>query len=98
MAWSDAVGAMGSAFINLGGSLIKSNQDIKNAQFQANAQLQALDKQYQIALTNQQTIAMQNQQNKPKVEGDGKNNIPLYIGLGVGGILVLGIVIYAIKK
>jgi len=94
---TDILKAIAPALVGLGTSLIINNQNVKNAQGQANATQQALDTQYQIALQNQQNIKLMQQagQAPPPQE---KSNLPLYIGLGVGGVLVLGIVIFAVTR
>jgi hypothetical protein len=93
--WADLAGSL----IGFTGGLIMNNQNVKNAQAQAEATQQALDKQREIALINQQTVAMQNQANKPQVtDTNTKSNLPLYIGLGVGGVLILGLVVYAVTR
>lgn len=94
----DLTKSLAPAILGLGTQLIINNQNVQNAQGQANAQQQALNTQYQIALANQQTVALQNQANRPQVTDSGGSKLPLYIGLGLGGVLVLGLVIYAIRK
>lgn len=66
-------------------------------QAQANAQLKASETQLEIARLNAQTEASKLDflKNKPS---DGKSNTGLYIGLGVGGVLVLGLVVYFVVK
>jgi hypothetical protein len=77
--------------------MIINNQNVKNAQGQANATQEALNTQYQIALQNQQNIKLMQQagQAPPPQE---KSNLPLYIGLGVGGVVILGVVIFAVTR
>lgn len=94
----DLVKNIAPAIVGLGTQLIINNQNVQNIKGQANSQQQALDKQYQIALANQQTLALQNQANKPQVTDSGGSKVPLYIGLGLGGVLVLGLVVYAIRR
>jgi hypothetical protein len=94
---TDILKAIAPALVGLGTSLIINNQNVKNAKGQANATQQALDTQYQIALKNQENIrAMQQAGQAPPPKE--KSNLPLYIGLGVGGVLVLGIVIFAVTR
>lgn len=96
--WGGIVKEIAPAVVGLGGQLIMNNQNVQNAQGQANAQLQALQTQYQIALANQQTVALQNQMNKPQVTDSGGSKVALYVGLGLGGVLILGLAIYAVRK
>ena len=93
----DIFKAIAPAFAGLGVSLIMNNQAVKNAKGQANATQEALNTQYQIALQNQQNIKLMQQagQAPPPQE---KSNLPLYIGLGVGGVVILGVVIFAVTR
>ncbi len=94
---TDILKAIAPALVGLGTSLIMNNQAVKNAKGQANATQQALDTQYQIALKNQENIRAMQQAGKEPPPKE-KSNLPLYIGLGVGGVLVLGIVIFAVTR
>ncbi len=94
----DLTKSLAPALLGLGTQLIINNQNVQNAQGQANAQQQALQTQYQIALANQQTVALQNQANRPQVTDSGGSKVALYVGLGLGGVLILGLVIYAVRK
>jgi hypothetical protein len=95
--WGGIVKSIAPALVGLGTSLIINNQNVQNAQGQANATQEALNTQYQIALQNQQNIKLMQQagQAPPAQE---KNNTALYIGLGVGGVVILGIVIFAVTR
>lgn len=97
MDWGKLVNAVAPAIVGLGTGLIMNNQAVKNAQGQANAQQEALNAQYAIALQNQKNIELMKQsgQAPPKEE---KSNLPLYIGLGIGGVLVIGVVIFAVTR
>ena len=94
----DLIKNIAPAIVGLGTQLVINNQNVQNIKGQANAQQRALDTQYQIALANQQSLALQNKGNAPKVTDSGGSKVPLYIGLGLGGVLVLGLVIYAIRR
>ena len=95
--WGQIIQSIAPALVGLGAGLVMNNQAKKNAQGQANATQQALDTQYQIALQNQQNIKLMQQAGQAPPEKE-KSNLPLYIGLGVGGVLVLGIVIFAVTR
>jgi hypothetical protein len=95
--WGGIIGSVAPALVGLGTGLIMNNQAVQSAKGQANAQQQALDAQYAIALQNQRNIQAMQQQAKAPVKEE-KNNLPLYIGLGVGGVLVLGVVIFAVTR
>jgi hypothetical protein len=94
---SDLFKTLATGLLTLGTGLILNNQAVQNAKGQANDTQKALDTQYQIALQNQRNIKLMQQagQEAPPKE---KSNLPLYIGLGVGGVLVLGIVIFAVTR
>lgn len=64
---------------------------------QARIQAEASKDQVEIARINAQIEASKLDflKNKPS---DGKSNTGLYIGLGVGGVLVLGLVVYFVVK
>jgi hypothetical protein len=95
--WGKIFESVAPALVGLGSSLIINNQNVQNAQGQANATQEALNTQYQIALQNQQNIKLMQQagQVTPPKE---KSNLPLYIGLGVGGVVILGVVIFAVTR
>jgi hypothetical protein len=95
--WGGIVKAIAPAVVGLGTGLIMNNQAVKNAQGQANAQQEALNAQYAIAQQNEKNIQLMNQLGKdaPKEE---KSNLPLYIGLGLGGVLVVGVIIFAVTR
>jgi hypothetical protein len=94
--WSKIIGSIAPALVGLGAGLIMNNQNVQNAKGQANAQQDALNKQYEIARQNALNIqAMQQAGKEPPKE---KSNTALYIGLGVGGVVLLGIVIFAVTR
>ena len=95
--WSGIVKSIAPALVGFGTGMIANNQAVKNAQGQANATQQALDTQYQIALQNQQNIKLMQQagQAPPTKE---KSNTALYVGLGIGGVVILGVVIFAVTR
>ena len=96
--WSGLVKAVLPSVLGLGTCLIMNNQNVQNAQGQANAQQQQLDTQYAIALANQQAIAVQNQGGGKTVEPPPKSNTALYIGLGVGGLVLISVIIFAVTR
>ena len=95
--WSGIVKSIAPAVVGLGTSMIINNQNVKNAQGQANATQKALDTQYQTALQNQENIRLMQQASQTPPEKE-KSNLPLYIGLGVGGVAILGVVIFAVTR
>lgn len=94
--FSDIFKAVAPALVGFGTGLIMNNQNVQNAKGQANAQQDALNTQYAIAQQNAKNIqAMQQAGKEPPKE---KSKLPLYIGLGVGGVVVLGVVIFAVTR
>jgi len=94
--WTDVIKAVIPTFVEFGTGMIMNNQAVQNAKGQANAQQEALNAQYAIALQNEKNIKLMQQSNQaPPKE---KSNLPLYIGLGVGGVLVIGVVIFAVTR
>jgi hypothetical protein len=87
-----------SGILGLGTGLILSNQQKQNAKGQANdakaiadAQVKAQELAYQTA-----QLQLQAQQGGGSV---AKSNTGLYVGLGIGGAVILGLVVYlAVKK
>jgi uncharacterized protein YllA (UPF0747 family) len=95
--WGDVFKAIIPAVVTVGGGLIMNNQAVKNAQGQANAQQDALNKQYAIALQNEKNIKAMQQAGNATPDKE-KSNTALYIGLGVGGVVILGVVIFAVTR
>ena len=84
-----------AGLIGLGGGLVMSNQQKQNAKKQSNdakALAQAQLKAQELAL---ETAKLQAQQGSVQP----KSNTGLYVGLGIGGVVVLGLVVFlAVKK
>lgn len=95
MAFSDYLGAGTNVLSSALGYF--SNQDNNNAvRDQANAQLQASQNALQAAQIKAETdlkIAALQLSQKPK-----QNNTLLYVGLGVGGLLVVGLIAFAVTR
>lgn len=72
----------------------KQQQDAIKAQ--ANAQAKLANSQLEIAKINQQTELAKLQ--ALKGASPTKSNTGLYIGLGVGGVLILGLVVFLVVK
>jgi hypothetical protein len=84
------------SLLGLGTGLIANNQVKQQAKGQAKEANDLAEKQYQIALANQRTAELQS-------KGGGtaekpKSNTALYIGLGVGGVVLIGVVIFAVTR
>lgn len=83
--------------VGAGTKLILNNQERKKAQGEANRVKEESDKLYQAELLRQQNLKLLKEASKapPKEE---KSKLPLYIGLGVGGVVVLGVIIFAVTR
>jgi hypothetical protein len=86
-----------AGLLGLGGGLVMSNQQKQNAKKQSNdakALAQAQLKSQELALETAK-LQLQAQQGG----GGAKNNTGLYVGLGIGGAVILGLVVFlAVKK
>lgn len=96
--WGGLIESVAPALVGLGTGLIMNNQNKQQAIGVANNQQQALQTQYEIAQKNQENLVLQNQLNQPKAPTTQKSNTALYISLGVGGVALLGIVIFAVTR
>ena len=76
--------------------LIMNNQARKDAKGQANEQRKRLEEELRVAEQNEKNIRLLQQSSQPPTKE--KSNLPLYIGLGVGGVVVLGVVIFALTR
>jgi hypothetical protein len=95
--FGDLIKSVAPSLLGLGTGLIMNNQNVKNAKGQANSQKELLELQLQNTREQQQFLLLQSQLSQAK-SPDTKNNLPLYIGLGLGGVLVLGVVIFAVTR
>lgn len=92
---SEAGGQTIGSLVGLGTGLIANNQVKQNAKAEANTAKALADKQLQAQQLAYETAKLQLQGQQQS----GKDNTGLYIGLGVGGAVVLGLVVYlAVKK
>lgn len=84
-----------TGLINLFGGNKQAKEQAKAVSAQAKATAKNAESQVEIAKINQQTELLKLQ----ALQGKGKSNTGLYIGLGVGGVLILGLVVFlAVKK
>lgn len=92
---SEAGGQTIGSLVGLGTGLIANNQVKQNTKAEANTAKALADKQLQAQQLAYETAKLQLQGQQQS----GKDNTGLYIGLGVGGAVVLGLVVYlAVKK
>lgn len=86
------------SILGLGTGLILSNQQKQNAKGEANDAKAIADAQVQAQQLAYQTAQLQLQAQQ-SAGSSQKSNTGLYIGLGVGGAVILGLVVYlAVKK
>lgn len=95
---SEAGGQTIGSLVGLGTGLIVNNQVKQNAKADANNAQALADKQIQAQQLALQTAQLQLQAQQGAGSSQ-KSNTGLYIGLGVGGAVILGLVVYlAVKK
>lgn len=85
-----------SGLLGLGTGLVLSNQQKQNAKKQGNDAKAIAEAQVKAQELAYQTAQLQAQQG---AGGGAKSNTGLYVGLGLGGAVILGLVVYlAVKK
>lgn len=91
---SDYVSA-GTTLLNSATNFLGSKDALKSAQTSANAQLESNKTALELAKIQQQTelFKIQSQQ-----QVQPSSNTALYVGLGVGGLIVVGFVVYLATK
>jgi hypothetical protein len=95
--WGKIIESVAPALVGFGTGMIVNNQNVQNAKGQANAQQDALNKEYAIAKQNAINIKLMQEAGKATPDKE-KSNTALYIGLGVGGVVILGVVIFAVTR
>jgi hypothetical protein len=87
------------SLLGLGGGLILSNQEKQKAKGQANDAKTIAEAQVRAGELALQTAQLQLQAQQSGGSGGAKSNTGLYVGLGIGGAVILGLVVYlAVKK
>ena len=97
MDWGKFLGAVLPGIITGGTALILNNQAVQKAKGEANFIKEESDKAYAIAMQQAQNLRDLKQVGKAPPEKE-KSKLPLYIGLGVGGVVVLGVIIFAVTR
>lgn len=82
-----------TALFSTVGNYLGSKDQLKAAKTEANTAINSNQTALEIARINQQTALAQLQ-----AKTTPSNNIPLYIGLGVGGLTVIGLIVYFVTK
>ena len=95
--WGKIFESVAPALVGFGTGMIMNNQAVKNAQGQANATQEQQRRDLEIAKQNEKNILLMQQAGKAPPEKE-KSNTALYIGLGVGGVVILGVVIFAVTR
>jgi len=85
------------ALVGFGTKMILNNQDVQRAQGKANEVREQQQRDLEIAKQNERNILLMKKA-KEGVPEKEKSNLPLYIGLGVGGVVILGVVIFAVTR
>ena len=97
MDWGKFLGAVLPGIITGGTALVLNNQAVQKAKGEANFIKEESDKAYAIAMQQAQNLRDLKQVGKAPPEKE-KSKLPLYIGLGVGGVVVLGVIIFAVTR
>jgi hypothetical protein len=85
-----------AGLLGLGGGLVMSNQQKQNAKKQSNDAKAIAEAQLKAQQIAYETAKLQVQQGGAS---GAKSNTGLYVGLGLGGAVILGLVVYfAVKK
>lgn len=92
--------SLGTTVFNLGTSIWGNAEASKNAAKDRAAQLEMAKIQMQIAQLGAGTERdkLLAQQNALASQMGGKSNLPLYIGLGIGGAVILGLVVFLVVR
>lgn len=93
----DLAKSLAPALVTFGTSMVLNNQAVKKAQGEANFISAESDKAYATAMQQAQNLKLLKEAGKAPPEEE-KSKLPLYIGLGVGGVVVLGVVIFAVTR
>jgi hypothetical protein len=93
---SDSGGKLLGGVLGLGGGLVMSNQEKQRAKKQGNDAKAVAEAQLKAQQIAYETAKLQAQQGGAV---GAKSNTGLYVGLGLGGAVILGLVAYfAVKK
>ena len=101
--WSSLISSIAPSLVGLGTGLIMNNQNVQNAQGKANDTKEALQLQLQIAQENTKAQQLQNNLALAQLKNlenptSQNSNTALYIGLGVGGVVLIGLIVFAVSR
>ena len=97
MDWGKLIGNVLPAVVAGGSALILNHQAVQKAKGEANLIKEESDKAYATAMLQQKNLQLMKDASKAPPEKE-KSKLPLYIGLGVGGVVILGVVIFAVTR
>lgn len=95
---SELFGEVLKSVVGLGAGLIINNQNVQQAQGQANDQKEIANKLKETALANQRALELKNLADENKNATPPKSKTLLYVGLGVGGVVLIGGIIFAVTR
>ena len=94
----DIIKQIAPTLVSFGTGMIAEHQLVQRAKGEANDAKAIADAQYQTAVENNKAklLALQGGGNAPEVAK--KSNTLLYVGLGVGGVLLIGTIIFVATR
>lgn len=87
-----------SSLFNIGGTLLASSEQKKLLKQQAEAQAKLLQGQKELALINLENTKIQSSGLSGVGGAGASGNTLLYVGLGVGAVVILGVVIFSVTR
>jgi hypothetical protein len=91
-------GALGNSLLTVGGGIYASEQQRKAAQKQADALIASGMTQIEVQKLILEGKRLDLEAAKAGVVGGKSGSKTLYIALGIGGVLVLGVIIFAVTR
>ena len=91
--YADILGSILPSLIGLGTGLIANHQNVQKAKGIANDAKGLAELEFKLAEENRKALEIANE-----LKVNSKSNLPLYIGLGVGGVVIIGVVIFAVTR
>lgn len=91
-------GGLGTSLLTVGGGIYASEQQRKAAQKQADALIASGMTQIEVQKLILEGKRLDLEAAKAGVVGGKSGNKTLYIALGIGGVLILGVIIFAVTR